>query len=403
MSFIATRLQAVKPSATLAVTAKAKELESQGINIISLAAGEPDFDTPENIKKAAIEGIKNGETKYTAVSGTIELKKAICNKFKRDNQLDYDQNEVIVGTGGKQVIYNLFMATINEGDEVIIPSPYWVSYPDMVLLAGGTPVTVISDMSTGFRPKPSDIEAVITAKTKWFILNSPSNPSGATYTEEELKALAELFRKYPHVHIMCDDIYEHITFDGFQFKTLATIAPDLKERIFIVNGVSKAYSVTGWRIGYGAGNKDIIKAMTVIQSQSTSNPSSISQVAAVEALNGTQDFIKPNAENFCAKRNLVMSLLSEIDGLECYKSEGAFYLFPKCLKLFGKKTPNGNIIENSSDLATYLLESANVAIVPGIGFGLEGYFRISYATSEELLTESCNIESLKQYRNYIND
>ncbi|MDP5110716.1 MAG: pyridoxal phosphate-dependent aminotransferase [Rickettsiaceae bacterium] len=390
MSFIATRLQAVKPSATLAVTAKAKELESQGINIISLAAGEPDFDTPENIKKAAIEGIKNGETKYTAVSGTIELKKAICNKFKRDNQLDYDQNEVIVGTGGKQVIYNLFMATINEGDEIIIPSPYWVSYPDMVLLAGGTPVTVISDMSTGFRPKPSDIEAVITAKTKWFILNSPSNPSGATYTEEELKALAKLFRKHPHVHIMCDDIYEHITFDGFQFKTLATIAPDLKERIFIVNGVSKAYSMTGWRIGYGAGSKDIIKAMTVIQSQSTSNPSSISQVAAVEALNGTQDFIKPNAENFCAKRNLVMSLLSEIDGLECYKSEGAFYLFPKCLKLFGKKTPNGNIIENSSDLATYLLESANVAIVPGIGFGLEGYFRISYATSEELLTESCN-------------
>ena len=390
MSFIATRLQAVKPSATLAVTAKAKELESQGINIISLAAGEPDFDTPENIKKAAIEGIKNGETKYTAVSGTIELKKAICNKFKRDNQLDYDQNEVIVGTGGKQVIYNLFMATINEGDEVIIPSPYWVSYPDMVLLAGGTPVTVISDMSTGFRPKPSDVEAAITAKTKWFILNSPSNPSGATYTEEELKALAELFRKYPHVHIMCDDIYEHITFDGFQFKTLATIAPDLKERIFIVNGVSKVYSMTGWRIGYGAGNKDIIKSMTVIQSQSTSNPSSISQVAAVEALNGTQDFIKPNAENFCAKRNLVMSLLSEIDGLECYKSEGAFYLFPKCSKLFGKKTPNGNIIENSSDLATYLLESANVAIVPGIGFGLEGYFRISYATSEELLTESCN-------------
>lgn len=386
MSFIATRLQAVKPSATLAVTAKAKELESQGINIISLAAGEPDFDTPKNIKKAAIEGIKNGKTKYTAVSGTIELKKAICNKFKRDNQLDYDQNEVIVGTGGKQVIYNLFMATINEGDEVIIPSPYWVFYPDMVLLAGGTLLTVISDMSTGFCPKPSDIEAIITAKTKWFILNSPSNPSGATYTEEELKALAELFRKYPHVHIMCDDIYEHITFNRFQFKTLATIAPDLKERIFIVNGVLKAYSMTGWRIGYGAGNKDIIKAMTVIQSQSTSNTSSISQVAAVEALNGTQDFIKPNTKNFCTKRNLVMSLLSEIDGLECYKSEGSFYLFPKCSKLFGKKTPNGNIIENSSDLATYLLESANVAI----SFGLEGYFRISYATSKELLTESCN-------------
>lgn len=390
MSFIATRLQAVKPSTTLAVTAKAKELESQGVNIISLAAGEPDFDTPENIKKAAIQGIKNGATKYTVVSGTAELKKAICNKFKRDNQLDYDQSEIIVGTGGKQVIYNLFMATINEGDEVIIPAPYWVSYPDMVLLAGGTPVTVMSDMSTGFRPKTSEIEAAITAKTKWFILNSPSNPSGATYTEEELKELAALFRKYPNVHIMCDDIYEHIIFDGFQFKTLATIAPDLKERIFIINGVSKAYSMTGWRIGYGAGNKDIIKAMTVIQSQSTSNPSSISQVAAVEALNGTQDFIKPNAENFCKKRNLVMSLIDEIDGLECYKSEGAFYLFPKCSKLFGKKTPNGNTIKNSSDLATYLLESANVAIVPGIGFGLEGYFRISYATSEELLKESCN-------------
>ena len=390
MSIIATRLQAVKPSATLAVTAKAKELESQGISIISLAAGEPDFDTPENIKQAAIEGIKNGATKYTAVPGTMELKKAICNKFKRDNQLDYDQSEVIVGTGGKQVIYNLFMATINEGDEVIIPAPYWVSYPDMVLLAGGTPVTVMSDMSTGFRPKPFDIEAVITDKTKWFILNSPSNPSGATYTEEELKALAELFRKYPHVHIMCDDIYEHITFDGFKFKTLATIAPDLKDRIFIINGVSKAYSMTGWRIGYGAGNKDIIKAMTVIQSQSTSNPSSVSQVAAVEALSGTQDFIKPNAENFCAKRNLVMSLLNEIEGLECYKSEGAFYLFPKCSKFFGRKTPNGSTIENSSDFATYLLESANVAVVPGIGFGLEGYFRISYATSEELLTKSCN-------------
>ena len=390
MSLIATRLQAVKPSPTLAVTAKAKELSAQGINIISLAAGEPDFDTPENIKEAAIEGITNGATKYTIVSGTMELKRAICDKFKRDNQLDYDQSEVIVGTGGKQVIYNLFMATINEGDEVIIPAPYWVSYPDMVLLAGGNPVTVMSDMSTGFRPKPSDIETAITDKTKWFILNSPSNPSGAAYTEAELQALAEIFRKYPHVHIMCDDIYEHITFDGFEFKTLATVAPDLKDRIFIINGVSKAYSMTGWRIGYGAGNKDIIKAMTVIQSQSTSNPSSVSQVAAVEALNGTQDFINSNAENFCAKRDLVLSLLGEVDELECYKSEGAFYLFPECSKIFGKKTPNGDIIENSSDLATYLLESANVAVVPGIGFGLEGYFRISYATSEKLLTESCN-------------
>ena len=282
------------------------------------------------------------------------------------------------------------MATINAGDEVIIPTPYWVSYPDMVLLAGGKPVTVTSNMETGFRTKPSDVEAAITDKTKWFLLNSPSNPSGAAYTETELQSLAEIFRKYPHVHIMCDDIYEHITFNGFKFKTLATVAPDLKDRIFIINGVSKAYSMTGWRIGYGAGSKDIIKAMTIIQSQSTSSPSSVSQVAAVEALNGTQDFIKPNAKNFCIKRDLALSLLNSIDGIECYKSEGAFYLFPKCSALFGKKTPNGSTIENSSNLATYLLERANVAVVPGIGFGLEGYFRVSYATSEKLLTESCN-------------
>lgn len=390
MSLIARRLQAVKPSPTLAVTAKAKELKAQGINIISLAAGEPDFDTPENIKEAAINGIRNGATKYTIVSGTPELKQAICNKFARDNNTNYDPSEIIVGTGGKQVIYNLFMATIDEGDEVIIPAPYWVSYPDMVLLAGGKPITVMSDISSGFRASPADIEAAITEKTKWFILNSPSNPTGATYSEEELKKIADMLRKHPHVNIMCDDIYEHITFDGFKFATLVTVAPDLKDRIFIVNGVSKAYSMTGWRIGYGAGHKDIIKAMTVIQSQSTSNPSSVSQVAALEALNGTQNFIASNADNFCAKRDLVLSMLSQIADLECYKSEGAFYLFPKCTALFGKKTPKGDIIENSSDLATYLLEEANVAVVPGIGFGLEGYFRISYATSQELLKQACS-------------
>jgi aspartate aminotransferase len=390
MSLIASRLNAVKPSPTLAINAKAKELKSQGVNIISLAAGEPDFDTPDNIKEAAISGIKNGATKYTLVSGTVELKKAICDKFKKDNQIDYTQAEVIVGTGGKQVIYNLFMATLNEGDEVIIPAPYWVSYPDMVLLAGGTPVTVMSDMKTGFRVKPADVEAAITDKTKWFILNSPSNPSGAAYTEAELESLAKTLRKHPHVQVMCDDIYEHITFDGFKFTTLATIAPDLKDRIFIINGVSKAYSMTGWRIGYGAGNKDIIEAMTMIQSQSTSNPSSISQIAAVEALNGTQDFIPVNAKNFCAKRDLVLAELGKIKGIECYKSEGAFYLFPECSKLFGKKTPTGEKIKNSADLATYLLEQANVAIVPGIAFGLEGYFRISYATSKEILTDACN-------------
>lgn len=389
MSLIAKRLQAVKPSPTLAVTAKAKELASQGINIISLAAGEPDFDTPENIKNAAIAGIKNGATKYTNASGSPELRQAVSDKFKRDNNLDYALDEIIVGTGGKQVIYNLFMATINEDDEVIIPAPYWVSYPDMVLLAGGTPVSVTSNMQSGFRAKPEDIEAAITVKSKWLILNSPSNPSGATYSEDELKILAELVRKNPQLNVMCDDIYEHITFDGFEFKTLATVAPDLKDRIFIINGVSKAYAMTGWRIGYGVGSKEIVKAMGMIQSQSTSNPSSISQIAALEALSGDQSYIKTNAINFQKKRDLVLSLIKDIPGLECYKSEGAFYLFPKCDDLFGKKTQAGKVINSSNDLASYFLESANVAIVPGIAFGLEGYFRISYATSEELLTEAC--------------
>jgi aspartate aminotransferase len=390
MSLIAKRLQTVKPSPTLAIAAKAKELTMQGINIISLAAGEPDFDTPDNIKLAAIEGIKNGATKYTMVSGTPELRKAVCEKFKRENELDYKIDEVIISTGGKQVIYNLFMATIDEGDEVIIPAPYWVSYPDMVLLAGGTPVFVSSDMSNGFKALPEEIEKAITKKSKWLILNSPNNPSGAAYTKKELIKIAELVRKYPHLHVMSDDIYEHITFDNFKFTTLATIAPDLKDRIFIVNGVSKTYSMTGWRIGYGAGNKAIIKAMDVIQSQSTSNPSSISQIAALEAISGPQNYIKNNTENFQKKRDLVLSMLLEIEGLDCYKSEGAFYLFPKCSDLFGKVTPKGDKINSSSDLATYLLEAANVAVVPGIAFGLEGYFRISYATSSELLTEACN-------------
>ena len=390
MPLIAKRLGAVKPSPTLAVTAKAKELNSQGINIISLAAGEPDFDTPENIKLAAIEGIKNGATKYTNVSGTTELRQAVCEKFRRENGLSYAPDEVIVGTGGKQVIYNLFMATINEGDEVIIPAPYWVSYPDMVLLAGGTPVYVSSDMQSGFRARPEDIDAAVTESSKWIILNSPSNPSGATYTEDELKALADVIRKHPQLHVMCDDIYEHITFNGFVFKTLATIAPDLKDRIFIVNGVSKAYAMTGWRIGYGAGTKELVKAMSIIQSQSTSNPSSISQIAALEALTGPQDYIKTNVGNFQKKRDLVLSLINAIPGLDCYKSEGAFYLFPKCSDIFGKKTPEGNVINSSNDVATYLLESANVAVVPGIAFGLEGYFRISYATSEKLLIDACS-------------
>lgn len=390
MSLIAKRLQTVKPSPTLAIAAKAKEMVMQGINIISLAAGEPDFDTPDNIKLAAIEGIKNGVTKYTVVSGTPELRQAICKKFKRENGLDYKIDEIIVSTGGKQVIYNLFMATIDEGDEVIIPAPYWVSYPDMVLLAGGTPVFVSSDMTDGFKALTKDIEKAITKKSKWLILNSPSNPSGAAYTEQELTEIVDLVRKYPHLNVMSDDIYEHITFDDFKFTTLATLAPDLKDRIFIVNGVSKTYSMTGWRIGYGAGNKTIIKAMDVIQSQSTSNPSSISQIAALEAISGPQDYVKTNTKNFQKKRDLVLSMLQKINGLDCYKSEGAFYLFPKCSDLFGKVTPGGEKINSSSDLATYLLEMAHVAVVPGIAFGLEGYFRISYATSPELLTDACN-------------
>lgn len=383
MSLLSNRLKSVKQSPTLAITAKAKELARQGINIISLASGEPDYNTPENIKLAAIDAINNNATRYTNVSGTIELRQAICDKFKNENGLHYNTDEIIVSTGGKQVIYNLFMASLNPKDEVIIPSPYWVSYPDIVLLSGGTPIFVPSDINNGFKVAAKDIESSITKNSKWLILNSPSNPSGATYTEYELKEIADVVKKHPQLHVMCDDIYEHIIFDNFVFKTLASVAPEIKDRIFIVNGVSKAYSMTGWRIGYGAGNKDIIKAMSIIQSQSTSNPCSISQVAAIEALSGTQKYIKINTNNFQKKRDLVLSLINKINGIESSKPDGAFYLFPKCSGLFGKKTPDGNIINSSSDVATYLLDYANVAVVPSIAFGLEGYFRISYAVSEE--------------------
>jgi aspartate aminotransferase len=389
MSLIATRLGFIKPSPTLAVSAKAAELKRSGVDVISLGAGEPDFDTPENIKLAAIAAIKAGATKYTNVDGMPELKKAVCKKFKRENGLEYLPEQIIIGTGGKQVIYNLFMATLNKGDEVIIPAPYWVSYPDIVLLAEGKPVIIEAHLETGFKIMPESLDAAITDKTKWFVLNSPSNPSGAAYSKQDLLLLANILRKYPHVQIMSDDIYEHITFDRFKFYNLVAVAPDLKERIFIVNGVSKAYSMTGWRIGYGAGNKDIIKAMALIQSQSTSNPSSISQMAAIEALIGIQNYIPKNALSFEKKRDLVFSLLSRIKNLECYKPEGAFYLFIRCMKLFGKKTPSGKLLKNDNDVATYLLENGNVAVVPGIAFGLEGYFRISYATSEELLVKAC--------------
>jgi len=389
MSIISTRLNSIKPSPTLAVVRKTFELKKAGIDIIALGAGEPDFDTPDNIKEAAIKAIKDGFTKYTNVEGVPALREAIQAKFKRENNIDYDLDEIIVSTGGKQVIYNLFMASLDDGDEVIIPAPYWVSYPDMVLLAGGVPVFANCDIKSNFKLSGTTLERLITSKTKWLIINSPSNPTGASYSRQELENIAEILRKHPHIHVMSDDIYEHITFDGFKFYTLAQIAPDLKERIFTVNGVSKAYSMTGWRIGYGAGSKVLIKAMTIIQSQSTSNPCSISQVAAIEALNGTQDYVKDNALNFQKKRDLVLSILERIKCFECYKPEGAFYLFIKCDKIFGAKTKSGKVISNSNDFGEYLLEEARVAVVPGIAFGLEGYFRISYATSMEELEEAC--------------
>lgn len=389
MPIVAQRLGVIKPSPTLVVAAKAAQLKLEGHAIISLSVGEPDFDTPNNIKQAAINAIENGATKYTNVDGTPELKRAVVEKFRRENDLEYSLDEVIVSTGGKQVIYNLFMASLDEGDEVIIPAPYWVSYPDMVMLAGGKPVFVNCPMSQQFKMRPADLEQAITPKTKWLIINSPSNPSGAAYSKEELLELAEVLRKHSHVYVMCDDIYEHIVFDGFKFHTLAQVAPSLKNRIFTMNGVSKAYSMTGWRIGYGAGPKELVKAMGIIQSQSTSNPSSISQAAALEALNGTQSFIKPNSKGFEVRRDLALGILKDAKGLKCHKPEGAFYLFIACDELFGKKTPSGVVLQSSNDVATFLLEDAKVAVVSGIAFGLEGYFRISYATSLAELEEAC--------------
>jgi aspartate aminotransferase len=370
MSFLSSSLSKIKPSPTIAVSMKAAELKAQGKDIISLGMGEPDFDTPDNIKEAAIQAIHRGETKYTAVDGTPALKKAVIAKFKRENGLEYAASEIIVSGGAKQVIYNALVATLNAEDEVIIPAPYWVSYPDMVLLAGGEPVIVDSSADNNFKISPSALDAAITPKTKWLILNSPSNPTGACYTKSELKALAEVLLKHPHVHIMSDDIYEHLVFDGFEFSTIAQVEPALKDRCLIVNGVSKAYSMTGWRM---------------IQSQSTSSPCSISQAAAIEALNGTQDFIKTNAETFEKRRNMVVKMLNDIDGISCNTPNGAFYVFPSCSGTYGKKTPDGKIIANDNDFAAYLLESALVAVVPGIAFGAEGFFRISYASSEDFL------------------
>lgn len=389
MSIISERLKVIKPSPTIAVTTKARELKAAGKNVIGLGAGEPDFDTRINIKDAAITAINNGETKYTAVDGTPELKAAIKQKFAKENNISYEANEISVGTGAKQVLYNTFMASLNEGDEVIIPAPYWVSYPDIILLSGGTPIIVECGLKQNFKITPKQLEDNITSKTKWLILNSPSNPTGAAYTKDELTELANILKKHPNIYILSDDIYEHIVYDDFKFTTIAEIAPELKERTITLNGVSKAYSMTGWRIGFAGGNKDLIKAISIIQSQSTSNPSSISQAAAIEALNGPQEYIKENALMFQGRRDLVLNRLNDTPGLSTFKPQGAFYVFPYCADLFGKKTPKGEIIKNSTELAGYLLEDALVAVVPGSAFGTEGYFRISYATSNELLEQAC--------------
>ena len=389
MPFLSDTLTRVKPSPTIAVSTKAAELKAAGADVIGLGAGEPDFDTPDNIKAAAKAAIDAGKTKYTAPDGIPELKQAICAKFKRDNGLDYSPAQISVGTGGKQILYNALMATLNPGDEVVIPAPYWVSYPDMVLLAGGTPVTVECGIETSFKMTPDQLEAAITPKTKWLIFNSPSNPTGAGYTREELKALTDVLMRHPQVWVMSDDMYEHLVFDGFEFVTPAQVEPGLYDRTLTVNGVSKAYAMTGWRIGYAGGPEEIIKAMRKIQSQSTSNPCSISQWAAVEALNGTQDFIAPNNEMFVRRRNLVVEMLNAAEGITCPMPEGAFYVYPSIAGCIGKTAPDGTVIENDEVFATALLEAKGVAVVFGAAFGVSPNFRVSYATSDEALTEAC--------------
>ncbi len=389
MSILAKRLSRIKPSPTIAVSQKARELKAAGRDVISLGAGEPDFDTPDNIKQAAVGAIERGETKYTAVDGIPELKKAVAAKFKRDNGLDYAPEQITIGTGGKQILYNALMATLDDGDEVIIPAPYWVSYPDMVLLAGGEPVFVTCPQNNGFKLRPEDLEAAITPKTKWLILNSPSNPTGAAYTAEDMKALTDVLKRHPHVWVMTDDMYEKLVYDGFTFCTPAEVEPGLYDRTLTVNGVSKAYAMTGWRIGFAGGPAELIKAMAKVQSQSTSNPSSVSQWAAVEALDGSQDFIPSNNEVFKARRDLVVSQLNQCPGLHCPTPEGAFYVYPSCAGAIGKKTPDGKTIETDEDFVTYLLESEGVAAVHGAAFGQSPHFRISYATATELLEEAC--------------
>ena len=383
MSIISNNLKRIKPSPTIAVTTKAREMRASGKDVIGLGAGEPDFDTPDNIKEAAIEAIKNGETKYTAVDGTPDLKKAIVEKFKRENNLNYTTDQITVGTGGKQVIYNTFMATLNKGDEVIIPAPFWVSYPDMVLLAGGTPKIIKCEEKDGFKLSAKKLEKAISKKTKWLILNSPSNPTGAGYTKKEIEDLSKVLLKHKKIFILSDDIYEHIRYEDFNFFTIAQISK-LKERTLTMNGVSKSYAMTGWRIGYAAGPKEIINAIRKIQSQSTSNPSSISQAAAVEALNGQQNFIKERAEAFKERRDFVVSSLNNIKGINCLTPNGAFYVFPSCKGLLNKNTK----LKTDTEFVQKLLEKSMVAVVQGSAFGLDGYFRISYATSMENLKKA---------------
>ncbi|MCO6387656.1 MAG: pyridoxal phosphate-dependent aminotransferase [Aliihoeflea sp.] len=390
MAFLADALSRVKPSATIAVTQKARELKAAGRDVIGLGAGEPDFDTPDNIKDAAVDAIRRGETKYPPVSGIPELRKAIAAKFKRENNLDYTPEQTIVGTGGKQILFNAFMATLNAGDEVIIPRPYWVSYPEMVAICGGTSVFAETSIDNGFKLTAEALEKVITPKTKWLLMNSPSNPSGAAYTEAELRAIADVLLKHPHVWTLTDDMYEHLTYGDFVFKTIAEVEPKLYERTLTMNGVSKAYAMTGWRIGYAAGPIQLIKAMDMIQGQQTSGACTIAQWAAVEALNGPQDFVARNKDIFQGRRDLVVSMLNQAKGISCPVPEGAFYVYPSCEGTIGKKTRDGKLIETDEDFVSALLEQEGVAVVHGSAFGLGPNFRISYATSEELLEEACS-------------
>ena len=389
MGIVANSLSRVKPSATIAVSQKARELKAAGRDVIGLGAGEPDFDTPDNIKSAAIEAINRGETKYTAVPGIIELREAVCAKFKRENGLEYTPDQIIVGTGGKQVLYNAFAATLNPGDEVLIPAPFWVSYPDMVLLNGGEPRFIDATLENNFKITAEQLEAAITPKTKWLIFNSPSNPSGAAYSHAELKALTDVLKKHEEIWILTDDMYEHLCYGGFEFATPAQVEPELYNRTLTMNGVSKAYAMTGWRIGYAGGPVELIKAMNLIQGQSTSGTCSIAQWAAVEALNGTQDFIDERRKVFEERRDLVVSMLNQAQGIDCPKPEGAFYVYPSVAGLIGKTTPSGKVIENDEDFVTELLEAEGVAVVHGSAFGLGPNFRVSYATSTEALTEAC--------------